>query len=180
MGRNPALCVDVATDKAQLRVLIRPEVRLISFLTGVIVPRELLDILVPEPYNIHPGPPEVPGYYPEVFAISEGAQRYGVTAHVIAPQVDSGPIVFTQRFAMPQQITRRALADLTFPIALNAFRHVADHCAVSDTALPRVDAVWCGPLRTRRAFVELCETAERLGRACGGDVKPAAHSDPAA
>lgn len=151
--------------------------RLISFLTDVVVPRDILALPGPEPYNIHPGPPEIPGVRPEVFAIADNATEFGVTAHVMAPKVDSGPIVFCRRFPIVGCPGPRALADQAFPLALDAFRHVADHCAFSDAPLARIDAVWSGPLRTRKAFELLRARARRLGRT-GGMNDSALHNAP--
>ena len=67
--------------------------RLISFGSGVIVPAAVLARLSGTAYNFHPGPPAYPGIFPSVFALYDGATRFGVTLHEMKPEVDSGPIV---------------------------------------------------------------------------------------
>ncbi|MEM9063196.1 MAG: hypothetical protein AAGD13_22270 [Pseudomonadota bacterium] len=176
LEQNADLTVRTASSISGLESAIEQagiDTRLISFLTNVIVPGPTLAALNIEPYNIHPGPPEVPGVNPEVFAICDGANSFGVTAHVILQRIDSGPIVYCERFSMPDRPKRRALADMTFPYALKAFQYVADHCALSTDPLPRVDVDWTGPLRTRKAFDELCLDADRLMRACGEGARSA-------
>lgn len=178
VSRDPGCEVHIATNQAELEAVAsaRSDLRLIAFLTSTIVPQHILDRLDLEPYNIHPGPPEFPGVYPEVFAIWEDAPDFGVTAHVIEPRVDSGPIVFVERFAMPHGIERQALADRAFLCAINAFRYVADHCAMTDAPIPKACEQWSGTLRTRAAFAELCardpksSNPGRLSRACGADL----------
>lgn len=57
-------------------------------------------------YNLHPGPlPERAGLHTPSWALYEGADRYGVTLHRMAPDVDAGPIAFTDRFAITESDT---------------------------------------------------------------------------
>lgn len=173
LGRIPDISISVAPSIPTLEAALQDAgraCRLISFLTSIIVPAAILRRLGPEPFNIHPGPPEIRGINPEVFAIFDDADSFGVTAHVIAPKVDSGPIIYCERFAMPVCRERRTLADQALPYALKAFRHVADHCAASLAPMARVDTIWTGPLRTLKAFDALGADADRLARACGEDA----------
>jgi methionyl-tRNA formyltransferase len=48
--------------------------------------------------NFHPGPPEYPGSGCTNWALLEGAKQFGVTAHLIAEKIDSGPILSAERF----------------------------------------------------------------------------------
>ena len=67
--------------------------RLVAFSTHIIVPGPILDGLSAPAYNFHPGPPTYPGSHAASFAIYEGAEHFGATAHVMDHQVDCGPIV---------------------------------------------------------------------------------------
>jgi len=72
LERNPDLDVAVVHGLAELTAAVDRldgNCRLIAFLTGTIVPANLLARLKITPYNIHPGPPEFPGAHPESFAI---------------------------------------------------------------------------------------------------------------
>ncbi len=153
--------------------------RLISYVTDVIVPRHILSRLVLTPYNIHPGPPEFPGSHADSFAIWEGSNTYGVTAHEIAPLVDSGPIVAVCRFPMPALATRLELADLAYSKAVEVFAVVAAHCADCDDPMPRMlDEHWSNVKTTKAQFRDLCsslskvptDALDRLQRACGPDL----------
>ena len=178
---NPSLEIAGAYDLTGLRHGIRgreQETRLIAFLTGVIVPADILDKLGPTPYNIHPGPPEYPGSYPEAFAIWEKAEFFGVTGHEIKASVDSGPIVYVERFPMVDLPNLQGLVDQLYPVAVEAFSKIAFHCANSDADLPHLAERWGQKKGTRRAFRELYRSAsnlciedyDRLKRACGSEL----------
>ena len=177
---DPRLEVTAALDLDELTAAVdrcHGRARLIAFLTATIVPSWLLSRLSITPYNIHPGPPEVPGSHPECFAIWEGAKAFGVTAHEMTARVDEGPIVAVYRFDMPPNPDRSVLSELTYVRALDVFAAVARHCARTDDPMPPIDEAWARGKRTGRQLRTLCrprrDTApadlERLARACGGD-----------
>ncbi|MEO1013654.1 MAG: formyltransferase family protein [Pseudomonadota bacterium] len=150
--------------------------RLISFLSDLIIPGDVLRSLTLTPYNIHGGPPEYPGSHANSFAILEGASAFGATAHEITPRVDEGAIVAVARFDMPERPTRLGVADLAFEKAVGLFAMVASHCARSDEDLPRLDCRWGDRKTTKAAFRSLCERpagddaeADLLRRVCGPD-----------
>ena len=153
-------------------------VRLISFVSDLIIPRGSLDALVLTPYNIHPGPPEYPGSHPESWAIWEGARSYGVTAHEITPRVDAGAIVATSRFDMPEAPERLTLNEMIFSEAVKVFAVVGIHCVRSDDDLPHMPITWSGRKRTKKDFARLChqfdqvaiKDRDRLAAACGPDL----------
>ena len=83
------------------RLLLNVARRLIAFCTSVIVPAEVLDAVMAPAYNFHPGPPTYPGSHVASFAIYDGADMFGATAHEMAAKVDSGPIVGVEWFQVP-------------------------------------------------------------------------------
>ena len=176
--QNPALDVVSCTSLKELSCVVEQRagrVRLIAFLTDVIVPKSILKQLIFTPYNIHPGPPEYPGSHPESFAIWDSAHRYGVTAHEMTERVDEGPIVLLDTFDMPALPERGILADQTYARAVNLFSVLEAHCAAHDSDLPRLPVSWCGLKRTKADFQRLCRPPagllpteqDRLTRACG-------------
>ena len=184
MDRNPSLTVshaltlEVAEQALEGRAA---ETRVIAFLTNIIVPRRMLDQLGPKPYNIHPGPPEYPGSYPESFAIWDEATDYGITAHEMAPKVDTGAIVGVSRFPFPPEPDLTNIGDLIFAKAVELFAQVASHCAISNAPMPPIDETWGARRYTRADFRALCRSGSDLGasdlarlrRACGKDfVEP--------
>ncbi len=135
LEQNPLLDVAAAHDLEDLTSAIDrfdADARLIAFLSGTIVPSKLLSRLQITPYNIHPGPPEYPGSHPESFAIWEGAQTYGVTAHEMTARVDDGPIVAVYRFPAPPNPGRVQLSNLTYEHAVKVFAVVGAFCAKTD------------------------------------------------
>jgi methionyl-tRNA formyltransferase len=62
-------------------------------------------------FNLHPGPlPSYAGLNTPGWAIYNGESEYGVTVHWMQPGIDTGPIAFEERFAMPAQVTALGLA----------------------------------------------------------------------
>ena len=180
MDRNPGLQVSHAlTLEAAENALAgrAAETRIIAFLTDIIVPARMLDPLGPKPYNIHPGPPEYPGSYPESFAIWDQANAYGITGHEMAAQVDTGPIVAVSRFALPDTPSLNNVGDLIFAKAVEVFATIGAHCATTNEAMPLLDERWGAKRYTRADFRALCASGkgqsdaalDRLRRACGKD-----------
>ena len=132
-------------------------IRLISFCTMEVVPTGILGALDLEPYNIHPGPPQLPGVYPEAFGIYEGFERFAATVHVITEDLDAGPIVSTRGFDVSADWNREDLAKHVFQASLELLFEVALACGHSDAPLPRADIPWSGKARTRREYDALCE-----------------------
>ena len=179
--RNPSLSVSHAlTLEAAEQALDgrAADTRIIAFLTDIIVPARLLDRLGPKPYNIHPGPPEYPGSYPESFAIWDQASQYGVTAHEMAPKVDTGAIVAVSRFPFPPAPDLTNIGDLIFAKAVELFAQVASHCAITNAPMAAIGQSWAAKRYTRADFYTLCRSGnglsapdlERLRRACGKDL----------
>ena len=100
-AHNPSLVVEWTPTASALRDAVEnmtAGTRLISMLTDVIVPADILSSLPGPSYNFHPGPPAYPGSHAAGFAIYEEATDFGVTLHEMAPNVDSGAIVEVRRF----------------------------------------------------------------------------------
>ena len=55
--------------------------------------------------NFHPGPPKYRGVGCANYAIYEKSKFYGVTAHLIAPQIDSGKIIDITKFEISEKIS---------------------------------------------------------------------------
>ncbi|WP_299080240.1 formyltransferase family protein [uncultured Ruegeria sp.] len=68
------------------------------FRSYFILDQGLIDAASIAAINFHPGPPEYPGSGCINFALYEGAETYGVTAHIINAKVDNGTIIKALRF----------------------------------------------------------------------------------
>jgi methionyl-tRNA formyltransferase len=177
-AHDARLSVEAVTDRAALLAAcdgVLTGCRLVSFCSSVVVPAAVLARLPGPAYNFHPGPPEYPGRYPSVFALYDGAARFGVTVHEMTVAVDAGPIVAADWFAVPPDCTLPQLEELAFAALAARFRSLSAHLALVERPLPRMPYRWSG-WRTRKADCDaLCrltpglDAAEiaRRRRACG-------------
>ncbi|MDX2223204.1 MAG: formyltransferase family protein [Rhodospirillaceae bacterium] len=131
-------------------------VRLLGFASGVIVPADLLDAATAGAYNLHCGPPTFPGLFPSVFAIYEGARRFGATLHEMSATVDDGAIVATSWFDLPGDADRLTADTLALKAMLDLLAARAP--ALTDlTRRPSPNGErWSGPVRRTRDFAALC------------------------
>ena len=156
----PALMLHIAAapeDLAPVLARLDRPVRLVSILSARILSADFLAALGEPAYNIHPGPPNHPGTCPEVFALYEGDELYGVTAHVMAPQVDAGPIVAVDRFPIPPNCNRLTLGRLAWQASLRLLAHLAPRLASEPEPLAPIAERWSGIRRSGRAFARLAE-----------------------
>lgn len=131
--------------------------RLVSFTSGVIVPGAVLRQLGHGAYNFHPGPPQYPGWAPAHFALYDNAQNFGATAHAMEVRVDSGPIVGVESFAIPENISVRALEQIAFVQLAHLFWRMSRELAREPGALPVLPVAWSGTKSTKRMYREFCE-----------------------
>ena len=87
--------------------------RLISFGSRHYIPPDILDRIGYGSYNLHPGPPNYPGWAPFYYAIYDRATRYGVTFHEMNDKIDAGKIIRVRDFDIPSGSTTQALVNLT-------------------------------------------------------------------
>jgi methionyl-tRNA formyltransferase len=60
--------------------------------------------------NVHPALlPEYKGYHPVPFVLSNNEEEHGITAHVIDRNLDSGPIVYQEKFGIDKFTTLNKL-----------------------------------------------------------------------
>ncbi|MBI3446575.1 MAG: hypothetical protein HY055_14755 [Magnetospirillum sp.] len=136
------------------------QARLVAFLFSEIVPAEVLEGLGFGAYNIHPGPPEYPGWMPVSFALYDGAPRFGATIHEMAVKVDAGTICDVENFDVPADATQASLSELTYAASLKLFRRWAEVLAMPPLKLPRLPLKWSGRSCTKRGFAKLARIAQ--------------------
>jgi hypothetical protein len=150
--------------------------RLVTFLTDVIVPAEILARLRPKPINIHPGPPEYPGAHGLTFAIFNGASHYGVTVHEMTARVDDGPILMVDRFPLPRDAELVSFGNEVYARAVAMADHVIHHCVRTDGPMAHARGeAWSKHHCTKRRLKALLtaqdylkgEDSVRLKRAAG-------------
>lgn len=133
-----------------------PALRLVTFCTSVIIPTDILERLNGPAYNFHPGPPEVRGLFPSVYALYDGHEQFGATAHEIAEEIDSGPIVGVERTDLPDGIDRFNTEIIARRLVSRLFVKMAAYLVLTDDPLPHIDETWSGPIHTRKEFDALC------------------------
>jgi methionyl-tRNA formyltransferase len=159
LGHNPGLSIRAIGTQEALDALA-PELlaraRLIGFATPVLVPARILAALGYGAYNFHPGPPEYPGWMPSHFAIHDRASCFGVTAHVMSEQVDAGPIVGVERFAVPPDASVQALEELAYLHLARLLWKLAAALATQSEPLGQLAVHWSGRKTTRRMYEAMC------------------------
>jgi methionyl-tRNA formyltransferase len=84
-----------------------------GFRSLIIVPPKILNSARIGAINFHPGPPEYPGSGCTNFALYEGADMFGVTAHLMEEIVDSGKILSVSRFPIQPEDNLETLTEKT-------------------------------------------------------------------
>lgn len=169
---NPSLAIHPATTATELEqalLVAGRNSRLISLLSGVIVPGGLLETLALPGYNFHPGPPSYPGKYPAPFALYDGADQFGATIHELAAKVDSGPIVGCEMAPVPPDADIHWFINHSYRLVMKLFLRFAPHLARSSTPLPRQPLAWGNRRCSQRAVEEISTlpkdiTADELER----------------
>ena len=112
---NPNLSTLTINSTKELYAIPRSVLRhsrLISFLSTVIVPSEILSFIKYGAYNFHPAPPSRPGWSAHNFAIFQKDDYFGTTLHQMIEYVDAGPIVGVDTFLIPKDADVEQLSQL--------------------------------------------------------------------
>jgi hypothetical protein len=159
-SHNPCLTiipVETLADLKALKPATLARARLIAYVTGVIVPANVLHRLGYGAYNFHPGPPTYPGWAPAHFALYDRATEFGATAHVMVARVDEGPIVGVQMFSIPSGSCVASLEGMAYARLCHLFWTLAKPLATWNEGLPKLPVRWSGTKRTRRDYATLCD-----------------------
>ena len=154
--QNPNLKTVHARDRRELLNACQTDGnnarRLIAFCTSVIVPVEVLDAVMAPAYNFHPGPPTYPGSHVASFAIYDGADMFGATAHEMVAKVDSGPIVGVEWFQIPGGLRFTDLEIKAFDALVRLFIQLTPHLAGSDAPIEHLEMGWAGKATTNKDY----------------------------
>ncbi|MBV9565989.1 MAG: methionyl-tRNA formyltransferase [Bradyrhizobium sp.] len=159
-AHNPELVVHSASTRDDLAAFdpaTLGRARLIAFSSPVIVQPDLLGALGYGAYNFHPGPPQYPGWAPAHFALYEKAREFGVTVHLMAERVDSGPIVETALFQVPAEISVLGLEGLAYAHLAQLFWRLSKKLATDASALPAGPLHWSSKKNSRRGYRAICD-----------------------
>jgi hypothetical protein len=114
-------------------------------------------------YNFHPGPPAYPGSHPTALALYDRATHFGATLHEMVARVDSGPIVGTVDFRMPDGIGYADLARHAYQATIKLFLQAAPVLAGSDAPLMPLPIVWGDRRSTRGSIEAMCRLSGDIG-----------------
>ena len=159
-AHNPDLTVVWVANSADLATLDSDRLeraRLIAFVTPEIVAGRILAKLGYGAINFHPGPPDYPGWAPSHFALYERATEFGATVHIMAEQVDAGPIVDVARFPVPRDISVLGLEGLAYAHLAHLFWCMAKSLATDPEPPPALPIAWGGRKYSRRAYRAMCD-----------------------
>jgi folate-dependent phosphoribosylglycinamide formyltransferase PurN len=139
----------VLNSKEELQVTQMKDAVLIGFSTGVLVPEEVLK-KVSAAYNFHPGSPLYPGRDPHYWAIYDGADTFGCTAHAMEKSVDSGGIIGTLMFSIEADDTAELLRAKAEIISLRLYEKLL--LTMMKGRVEVSEEEWVGVKRTRKDF----------------------------
>ena len=134
----------------------RPVDLLLSFGTGIIVPKNIIHLPNITALNIHAASPEYPGRDPHHFAAYLGARKYGATLHYMTDKVDAGPIVDVELFDIPKDASAAFLLEKANEAAIELMKRFFKSYASKGAPVSRDDIVWGANKSTRAKFMELC------------------------
>jgi len=151
---------DVVDSLDALRaVSIDDHTSLVSFGTGVIVPKEILGVLRRSTYNVHAASPDFPGRDPHHHAVYRRAQRYGATLHLMVDRVDSGPIVGVELFDVQEDASPRSLLEQANEAGIRLVERFGARM-LSAEPMPPLSGVQWGTVKTRRSdLVRMAEVS---------------------
>lgn len=147
------LMIEIVQEPADLMTLTAGDCRstaLLAFLTNIIVPASVLTALDGRAVNIHPGPPAYPGSDAGSWALLEGAQEFGATAHRMVEKIDAGAIIATEMFPLRPDWTLEQLNEQAYIAAMTLVRRLLPQLVETPIPLPVNGQVWTGRCRTRR------------------------------
>lgn len=137
-------------------------VRLVSAGFAKRVPASLLSACHAGAVNFHAAPPDYPGSAATHLALYEGAGHFGVTAHIMAPALDAGPILAYEAFPIPAGIGHRSLDELTWPALLRLVQRLGP-CLLGKAPWPPAPALsWRGTARTRASVLALARVTAAM------------------
>lgn len=135
----------------------------ISYMSPWIIPQKMLLRIKDFAINFHPGPPEYRGIGCTNFAIYNNESKYGVTAHLMDSEVDSGAIINARYFPILPGDTLFVLTQKCYKQVLKLFYDVFTYY-IGHGKLPKSNKKWSKRLYTRKELNELCRIRKGMSQ----------------
>lgn len=136
----------------------------VSYMSPWVIPRKLLSGVAEFSINFHPGPPEYRGIGCTNFAIYNNASEYGITAHLMIPEIDAGKIISVKYFPVSKNDSLVDLTNKCYQNIPEQFYEVFDHY-LKYGKLPEADKKWSARIYTRKELNELCRITNDMPEA---------------
>ena len=130
--------------------------RLISFGTRFYIPARILARIGYGSYNFHPGSTFYSGWAPFLYALYDGATKYGVTVHEMSPKIDAGKIIAVVEFDIAPNTTPQELVDLTTAYMVDLFKELSSQFANQIDYLPSIGVEWKRTPNRKKDFAAIC------------------------
>lgn len=133
----------------------------VSYMSPWVIPADLLSTIREFSINFHPGTPEYRGIGCTNFAIYNNEPKYGVTAHLMMPKIDSGRIVHVKYFEILREYTLVDITQKCYEYILKQFCEVFNYY-LKNGALPYAGVEWSKHLYTRTELDRLCQIKKTM------------------
>ena len=144
-----------ADDLKVFEPVFLKQTRLLSFLSNQIVPIDILNQLGFGAINLHPGTPRYPGWQAWQFALYDGVDDFGITAHWMEEKVDTGKIIALHNYSVRHVRSEQEMAKLTINMALN-FLYSWSSQFFSPAPLEPLDIQWSAHKTTKSTYRQKC------------------------
>jgi len=102
--------------------------------------------------NFHPAPPQYPGRGGASYALFDGVETFGATAHEMTERIDAGNILAVKRFPIELNETCDVLFRRAEDHCLALLHDMVDHISVHHALPPPCGESWSGKAVTRKKF----------------------------
>jgi methionyl-tRNA formyltransferase len=155
------LHIDSLSELNLLSTSYLKSARLISFITKIIVPKNILDVLGYQAFNFHPGPPQYPGWAPYSFALYEGAKSFGITVHQMTEEVDAGPIIAVEQFPLAPNLVQVDLERMCLASCLGMLNRLIK-IFVDPNPIDPINIEWATKRTFQKDFKEKCHINRQM------------------
>ena len=147
-------------DKLPKKSLLWSGDYIISFRSYFILPSSLIKKASIAAINLHPGPPQYRGIGCVNFAILNSEKNYGITCHLMSPNIDKGKIIDVKKFKIQQKDNIDSVLKKTYSLQVHQSKMLLKKINSNNKALNIMiekskKIKWSKKLYTRRQLDDL-------------------------